>query len=202
MMSPAPECSPAIVEILRQTQRQLEQLYELEAGPDINDFVRFKDDQACETVLVKQAASAVEVVLLLPTGLDVSSRGLTDDHLQLIEGVSHFVLLAERARMELPATRLELEIQAEVDKFALLVACTEATTEKALWRLHHWLFEQVSFIHAANTECGERYRTANDVAARLCAQLTPKRNGSAAHALLKRFYRSGQTEKIRLALAA
>jgi hypothetical protein len=127
---------------------------------------------------------------------------LSDDHLQLIEGASHFVLLAERARMELPATRLELEMQAEVDKFAVLRALTEPSTERELWRLHHWLFEQVTFIDAENTESGERYRTANDLAARLCARLSPDRNAARSRALLKRFYRSGQAEKIRLASAA
>ncbi|MCH7929016.1 MAG: ATP-binding protein [Proteobacteria bacterium] len=34
-----------------------------------------------------------------------------------VEGVSHFVLVAERARRELPVTQLELELQAEIDKF-------------------------------------------------------------------------------------
>ena len=35
---------------------------------------------------------------------------------QIIEGVSHFVYLAERARVDREATQLELELQAEVDK--------------------------------------------------------------------------------------
>jgi hypothetical protein len=94
-----------------------------------------------------------------------------------------------------------LEIQAEVDKFALLA--TDPTVGSAQTRaLHRWLFEDGHFLHAADTEAGQRYRHANDVAARLCARLDLARDIPTSQALLRRFYRSGQAEKLRLALVA
>ena len=41
---------------------------------------------------------------------------------QIIEGVSHFVYVVERARVGREATQLELELQAEVDKWVVLAA--------------------------------------------------------------------------------
>jgi hypothetical protein len=78
------------------------------------------------------------------------------------EGVSHFVYLATRAEAGRPVSLLELEVQAEVDKFALLVL--------HLWRrglkrmsaaLRRRLFEGVRYrAHLEGAEL-ERYRTAN-----------------------------------------
>ncbi len=200
------DANEPIVEALRQIQQEIEQLYELEPGPDVADFVHFDEAQRHEAVLVQQPApDTIEMLVVLPADPDLYEQAhagaLNDARLQLIEGVSHFVLLIERARTELPATQLELEIQAEVDKFALLA--TDPSVKGAHTReLHHWLFSEVHFLHSPETEAGQRYRHANDVAARLCARLDLVRNVPTSQALLRRFYRCGQTEKLRLALAA
>jgi hypothetical protein len=201
------ECNAGepILEALRQTQQELERLYELEPGPDIVEFVHFDDGQQHETVLVRQTTpDAVEVLVVLPGDPAVYARlhtsSLNDGRLQLIEGVSHFVLLIERARIELPATQLELEIQAEVDKFALLANMLDIDGARSR-DLHQWLFEDVHFLHSPDTEAGQRYRHANGVAARLCARLDWG-DAPSSQALLRRFYRCGQTEKLSLALAA
>jgi hypothetical protein len=196
----------SILETLRQTQVALERLYELEPGPDVVQFVHFDEAQRHETVLVRQPApDTVEMLVVLPADPALYARlqgnSLSDARLQLIEGVSHFVLLIERARIELPATQLELEIQAEVDKFALLALSPDldGTYNRDL---HQWLFEDVHFLHSPDTEAGQRYRHANGVAARLCARLDLVRDVPTSQALLRRFYRCGQTEKLSLALAA
>jgi hypothetical protein len=196
----------SVLEALRQMQQELERLYALESGPDIGEFVCFDDDQRHESVLVRQTApDTVEILLVMPADPNLYAQlqpgVLNDARLQLIEGVSHFVLLIERARTELPATQLELEIQAEVDKFALLARDPEVNDAHGR-RLHRWLFEAGHFLHPADSEAGQRYRHANDVAARLCARLDLVRDVPSSQALLRRFYRSGQTEKLRLALAA
>jgi hypothetical protein len=190
-----------VLSLLSRTQRDLERLYELEPGPEITAFVQFDEAHAHETVVVRQHEHDVELAVLLPADLAPGATRLDDASLQVIEGASHFVLLSERARTELPATQLELEIQAEVDKFALLVHAV-AAGEVQLQRLHHWLFERVHFLHHAKSEAGQRYRTANDVAARLCSRVFLRDVGEQRGQLLRRFYRSGQAEKIRLALAA
>ena len=66
--------------------------------------------------------------------------------------------------------------------------------------VHARLFERVSYLHDAGTELGDRYRTANDLAARFVRRLM-MRQDDATHAALRRFYRAGQAEKIRLVAA-
>ena len=78
------------------------------------------------------------------------------------EGVSHFVYLATRAAEGRPVSLLELEVQAEVDKFVLLLL--------HLWRrglrrtsraLRRRLFERVRYHAHLGAEELERYREAN-----------------------------------------
>ena len=139
---------------------------------------------------------AAEIALVVPTG----AANESDDWLQLAEGVSHFVYVANRARQELPATQLELELQAEVDKFVLLVLEHVPYDRTEAIEVHSRLFERVRYLHAAGTELGDRYRIANDLAARYVRRLVG-RGHDFTHAELRRFYRAGQAEKIRLVAA-
>jgi hypothetical protein len=185
-----------LCQTLRRLQQRLEGLYGLEAGPHVCQFVRLDPDCAHETVLARISEDAtLELMVLLPQGIDPDAPPTTDEHLQLIEGISHFVHLSERARTELPTTELELELQAEVDKFALLRARHGYSN---LSELHRWLFEQVTFLHPEQSTRGERYRLANDLAARLWARLVERDDESFTRQLLYRFYRLGQTEKLSL----
>jgi hypothetical protein len=68
------------------------------------------------------------------------------------------------------------------------------------FEVHSRLYERVRFLHAAGTELGDRYRTANDLAARFVRRLISGGPRS-THATLRRFYRAGQAEKIRLVAA-
>jgi hypothetical protein len=189
---------------LRRVQRRLENFYGLERAPDIVDFVRTDANGGRETLLVRESDGELEIALILPP-LDPQpcEDGAADDAwLQLVEGVSHFVYIAERARTNLPATRLELELQAEVDKFVLLALGKPALDRRRARSLHGALYERVRFLHAPDTEAGERYRLANDLAARFVARLFARREPQGLERVLRRFYRSGQAEKIRLARAA
>jgi hypothetical protein len=82
------------------------------------------------------------------------------------EGVSHFVYLATRAAEGRPVSLLELEVQAEVDKFALLLL--------HLWRrglrrmsgaLRRRLFERVRYHAHLRADELHRYREANRLGA-------------------------------------
>jgi hypothetical protein len=68
------------------------------------------------------------------------------------------------------------------------------------------LFDRVVFLHAAGTEPGDRYRVANDVAARVAhgieRELLRFGRTDATRAFLRRFYAAGQREKIELVRAA
>ena len=189
-----------LLEQARNVQQSLEQFYWLERGPDVTEFVRTADGSARESLVVRNADDAVELALYLPTdGADAA--GTTDAYVQLIEGVSHFVYVAERARIHLPATELELELQAEVDKFVLLAFDEGDLDRDRAHAVRRSLYQDVAFLHGPDSEPGQRYRLANDLAARMTARLAEETHAN-RRAFLHRFYRSGQTDKIRLARAA
>jgi hypothetical protein len=190
--------------LLRRIQRQLAHFYALEQELDVVDFVQEVDDGEREVLLVQERDDALELALLLPKRLldPDSPRGDADGLLQALEGVSHFVYLTERVRAGLPTTLLELELQAEVDKFVLLAIEGQTRDARTRALLCERLFEQVQYLHAASSEDGERYRFANTLAARYVRRLAPELGSSALQTKLRRFYRAGQTEKIHLARAA
>jgi len=195
---------------LSRIQRRLEQIYQLEPAPCIVPFVRIEADDSREQLIVRQSTDDLELVVLLPEAsvqaLAANDRhGEMDAYLGAIEGISHFIHLAERARTQLPTTLLELELQAEVDKFTILADSAEAVAvlpAEELQNLHRRLYEDVRYLYAAATERGERYRLANDLAARLWSQLLAQRRGDWTLDVLRRFYRAGQAEKIRMVQAA
>jgi hypothetical protein len=116
------------------------------------------------------------------------------------------VYVADRARRALPATQLELELQAEIDKYMLLVLSRESFDPESARMLHEQLFERVRFAHPEGTELGDRYRFANDLAARFVRRLevvyVEKGRRTELRAALARFYGMGQAEKIQYARAA
>lgn len=199
--------------LLRLVQSRLERFYALERTPDIVDFVRIGRGDCREMLLVRQTEDALELALVLPpvaaserAPTDVSIegflRGDRDVWLQLVEGVSHFVYIAERARTGLPATLFELELQAEVDKFVLLAFSSGHIDAFQAHRLLDDLYERVRFLDPAGSEAGERYRRANGLAARFVARLVALGDIAGIERALRRFYRSGQADKIRIAQAA
>jgi hypothetical protein len=133
-----------------------------------------------ETLLVREIGGEVEVGLFIAAHVVEGALRADADHRRprlvaraalnhvtcAAEGVSHFVYLATRAAAGRPVSLLELEVQAEVDKFALLVL--------HLWRrglrrlsgaLRRRLFERVAYhAHLAPDE-RERYVAANRLAA-------------------------------------
>jgi len=192
---------------LVRVQRQLEAIYELEPTPSIAPFVRIDADELREQLLVRESADGMDIVVVLPVAsaeavLSRDAGAELDAYLGAVEGISHFIHLAERARTELPTTLLELELQAEVDKFAFLAGETAAANTLQLVSLHRRLYEDVRFIHASATEAGQRYRLANGLAARLWSQLIRQGPAALHRDTLKRFYRASQAEKISMVAAA
>ena len=109
-------------------------------------------------------------------------------------------------------TLLELELQAEVDKYVLLAhgpalgwGSRRFEPGRAA-RIRQTLFDRVRYLDPAGTETGDRYRLANDLAARFAGWLEARfaRHGrfEQMRAALRRFYCAGQAEKIELARAA
>lgn len=186
-------------------QRRIEHYYRLEEAPAVIDFLRVDSrDEARESVRVLEAEDgALEIEVIAP---ELPARPDLDGYCQLIEGVSHFIHLAERARTGLQTTQLELELQAEVDKYVVLALLREPFDEARSQRLRVHLYERVAYLHPAGTIEGDRYRLANDLAARLVRRLerTYLATGSASEPqeMLVRFFRMGQKDKIGFARAA
>lgn len=207
LLDDADHPSEALSLELVRVQRQLEAVYELEPAPEIAPFVRVDPADAREQLLVREAAGSVDIIVLLPsTSAEALLSGDAtiefDAYLGAIEGISHFIHLADRARTELPTTLLELELQAEVDKFALLSGAAENQNTGDLVSLHRRVYEDVRFLHPHASEHGQRYRLANDLAARLWSQLLRKGPAASHRDTLKRFYRASQAEKISMVRAA
>lgn len=189
-------------------QRALERVYFLESAECVGEFLEPAKDGEREALFVREADDGtIEMSVRVPSlgarDIDVSRGADLDPLCQLIEGVSHFVYLAERARADRETTQLELELQAEVDKYVVIagsLARFDATKSAAL---RARLFEDVAFAHGADSVAGERYRVANELARRFVHRLerdyvTPRRfDGMRAE--LRRFYRFGQEEKLRVA---
>ena len=185
-------------------QRRIEGFYRLEQAPAVEPFIKVARRGEREAVRIREAGDgALEIEVRTPA---LSTPHRLDGLCQVIEGVSHFVYVVDRARRQLPATQLELELQAEIDKYMLLVLSKASLHPELARRLHAQLYERVRFAHPEGTELGDRYRFANDLAARFVRRLeityVKKGRRSEMRAALARFYGMGQSDKIQYARAA
>lgn len=200
-------------------QAQLERLYGIRCEYRARDFL--VDAEAAkalgstgrsrEELLVLHDGDAVDLALYLePALLERVSRlehqpdTLLDEELpsfcEVTEGVSHFLYMAQTASLERHVSLLELEAQAEVDKFAL---CTLLRWGKdvAGWAgsLMGTLFDRVRFSERLSAPEHWRYSEANRLARRYCARLLPTiRKGNLEPLLseLRHAYRLGAEAKL------
>ncbi|MFL5435136.1 MAG: hypothetical protein ACJ784_11580 [Myxococcales bacterium] len=164
-------------------QAELEVIYGVEA-PRVERFLlggdaaraAGRDPRAPEELLVLEDEEGVslglyldEQILEAAAGADphdprprLTARGSLARLACAAEGISHYLYVTIRARAGLPVSLLELEVQAEIDKFALLVL--------HLWRrrlrrmspaLRRRLFERVRYHAHLDVEALHRYREAN-----------------------------------------
>lgn len=93
---------------------------------------------------------------------------------QLAEGVSHFLYLSRSAELSRPVSLLELEAQAEVDKFALLLL-RAWSAGRGTWAagLHSCLFDETRLRAGLSETETRRYGEANRLARAFCARLLP-----------------------------
>ena len=199
--------------MLRELQRGLEELYRLEPMPDVREFVVDEDARKRmglaraprEQLLLCERDGALEMGLFVdPKTLANLERhdprhGVGDHNLGdlclALEGVSHFVFLAHRAREDMPVTGLEMELQAEIDKYVTCVLLEAPSAE-----LRARLFERVRFAGDLSAEEHERYAIANDCAARYARSLESRfvderRIPDMLHEL-RRFYRKNLSDKL------
>ena len=207
--------------MLDQLQQRLTDIYHVNPGHDIRDFLitdRALADALGQGALLPNTAESVllsedDEGLALSVYLDRevldrldSSDPLSklhadqlDDLCQVVEGISHFNYIVWSASRDRSVTLLELELQAEIDKFVstLLLLLEQGDTSMSS-RLHELLFESTSFRAELDDAQRARYEAASDYAGRFCHRLRERLIGGDRDVLpeLRRFYRLSQTDKI------
>jgi hypothetical protein len=163
-----------------------------------------------EELLIVEESEEASVSLFLEQGLvdrltrdnpldSLNERNLAD-FLIALEGVSHFTYFAFKASLDQSVTLLELELQAEVDKFVAAATLLHSQGERVPAGLHHWLFTLPRLRHGLDAAAVERYESANHYAARYCSKLWPQIRSRArsqdVRDELRRFYRFPRELKI------
>jgi hypothetical protein len=201
--------------LLIDVQRRLCSLYALESQPPVTEFMipqasahRYPGGGSRTLVTHDGDGVSLGVVLEDEVGLHLASRDprvrLDTANLgpfcTLTEEVSHFVYLLFCARTARQITQLELELQAEVDKYLSTVFLLALQQEGISPRLRELLFRHYSLRAGLTPERAERYRAASQLADRYCGYLESNFLRRARLADLareaRRFYRLGQREKL------
>ena len=195
---------------LRRLQRGLEEMYRVDTGVDVHDFVIdevTRDEIAParasrEQLLIAEHEGELSIALFVDrAALDNLGRrdpaARLDDHnlgdfLLALEGVSHFVYAVVCALGERRVSALELELQAEVDKYVTCLLLADADAAAApRWR--HRLFHQFAYEPDLDADERDRYRVANENALRYATSLerrfVTERRVPEMLAELRRFYR-------------
>jgi hypothetical protein len=126
------------------------------------------------------------------------------DYCTALEGVSHFHYLVWSLSRGRAVSLLELELQAEVDKYAVALALLTRQRAGDFPRaLHARMFDAVRFFPQPDEVIRRRYELANRHAARYCRSLDerflrPRQwRPDMWLAELRRFFRWGHQEKVR-----
>lgn len=213
------------IHILNYLQASFEELYALDSCPDVRDFLvgeEIRDEipghvkGLPEQFFVSQNDEGMELALFIEPDIIESLK--RDDPRQSLhvgnlenfwiaaEGVSHFIFLIWRAQRGRPVSHLELELQAEVDKFVrgwTLLVEQGASMDESAAALNRVLFRRYALRDDLPDEQSDTYHRASKAAERFCLQL--RRDFSRAHnldAMMRRvrdFYRLGLSEKMRAA---
>jgi hypothetical protein len=203
-------------------QSALTDLYDLPATPDVAQFLMtdprrlaaFADARATdEQLLIAEDEQGLAVSLFIAAPVlerlrrsdpfaELTHDNLAD-YLTAAEGVSHFVYLAWNAGHDKPVTLLELELQAEVDKYVLGARLLQQQGGgRVPHELHRALFERTRIDPEAAADRFGLYRTASNYAARFCrrvaSRMERRARGTAGELLaeLRRFYRLGGARKL------
>src|SRR5688572_828902 len=169
---------------LASLQGALADIYDLPATPDVAEFlmtdrVKLAQFDAAragdEQLLVAVEGDTLSLALYIdPAVLERLARrdpysalngDNLADYLTAAEGVSHFVYVAWNAGHDKPVTLLELELQAEIDKYVLCAWLLREQGEGRFPReLHRALFERARVDPAVAGNRAGLYRTASSYA--------------------------------------
>ena len=207
--------------MLAELQKQLSEIYQVDPGYRVTDFLITDPKLAMllgnqsilpntqETVLLSQDGDDLELSVFLDEDmlqrlgagnpLQRLCASQLDDLWTVLEGISHFNYIAWRAAQDESVTLLELELQAEVDKYVSTWLLAQQQQRSSLAQsLHRWLFDEIHYRDDLDGEQRARYETANNYAARFCLAIRRRLMGDNAMGMdeLRRFYRLSQADKL------
>ncbi len=180
--------------ILTQLQAMLSELYALDVAYDVDDFLvtdeRLADAidvdgrQLDEKLLIVEEQGEASVALYIDRQVverlteNDPERQLGKDNLEdfwtALEGVSHFLYYVWNATLEKSVTLMEMELQAEVDKFVGAALLLRRQGERLPANLHRCLFDAPDFDARLKPEERARYWSANRYAGKYCMKLAPQ----------------------------
>jgi hypothetical protein len=202
--------------MLADVQRGLETLYRIETDLDVRHFVIDAETRdaigvarpAREQLLVSEADGDVHLALfvddraLANLAANDPRRRLDGSNLQdfllTVEGVSHFVYVAWRAQRKRPVSALELELQAEIDKYVTCVLTLRG--QGGVGDLVPRLFDEWTLAPGMDADERERYLVANSnaraYATAIDARYVARDDVPGMLDELRRFYRLGVADKL------
>jgi hypothetical protein len=193
------------IALAERMKQGLTRLYRLDELPHVGDFVTEAGESEREALFVREAEDDLEIELRMPklSAREVDLEGGNLDPLcQIIEGVSHFVYLAARVSRKRETTQLELEIQAEVDKYV----CARLHHPERRAELRRRLFHDADLRVDLDEDERDRYREAGALAEAWCAHLDRLPHDRARIDEQRRFFRAPGASRLhemrRLRLAA
>lgn len=185
-----------------QFQQWLQDFYRLPPLAPVDAFVVEVSHAGAETLLLRERGDELELGLCFDPEVlaRVEARGgirgfawqPLEDFWTVLEGVSHFVCLGWHAANEREISALDLEVQAEIDKF---VTAWELGRHSGLGdlaeQIHAQLFDAAGPAPQLPAELRERYSEASRLAEPYCRWLR-QRHGNDVHGLreeLRAFFR-------------
>jgi hypothetical protein len=208
--------------ILRQMQEMIGGIYDVPIAHDVYDFLVTERaglpaatdaSAADEQLIIVEESDAVGVSLYLDRALlerlsradplEHLDAGNVADYWSALEGVSHFVYFAWHAAHDKPVSLLELEMQAEIDKYvASHVLLRRQSPERFPAELLRLLFERTRVDPTLTSDRQGMYRAASRYAEKFCRRLERGLRDSRAElgqdvlAELRRFYRLSDGRKV------
>jgi hypothetical protein len=208
--------------LLQPLQDLLADIYDLPMAYRVDDFLvtqreqlpaAVRDTETDEQVVVVDEGDAAAVGLFLDPKLlarlaaanpvQALNSGNVADYWTALEGVSHFICLAWNADHDRAVSLLELELQAEVDKYvSSWWLLREQDPQRYPAELHRLLFERAHVDPQLAGDRADLYREANQYAARFCrrmqqllvAETVLRRHEALCE--LRRFYRLSRERKM------
>ncbi len=177
--------------ILKKIQDDLKFLYQISLTENVEHYLTTSktsphatligSQNQKETLLVRQTNNDIELALYFsPEILHTLNREnpykqLTENNFEAftlaVEGGSHFNYLVWRADHDQSVTQLELELQAEIDKYILITFLFLNQQNRVPAELFQRLFENFQFHPTLTTQEKNRYTIANRLAQKFCAYL-------------------------------